>query len=460
MTALAYGRGTYRRQAAGLPELRLINMFAEAATTSQDGVVMISRPGLVNAATMGAGPVRGLFYQQGTLGDALFGVSGSQLYGAGLLGTVTGTGPVSFAASASELLVSAGASLLRTDGTTSADVTFPDAANTIAVAYLGGYFIAIRAGSQRFYWSALRNATSWDALDYASAESSPDPLLDLVVTGDILWLMGAETIEPWSLSGDSILPFNRIEGRGFQRGILATGCAASLGDSLFWIGEDRRVYRSGGAVPEPLSDPGIEERISGSAAISAFAFEYEGHKFFCVRLDNETVAFDIATGEWCEFASFGYANWRPRCAAQYNGVPRFGDAVIGRIWRFDLAAQADDGTALQKLFTAFQPVSDGSYTLDVIHLDADFGSTPILLGQGAAPLVELRSSRDGGRTWSDWRQSELGRQGQYRARAVWRRFGSFDAPGAIFEIRCSDPVRFRISAVRANEAQGGRSRGS
>lgn len=458
MTSLAFGKGTYRRLAAGLPELRVINMFAEAAATSQDGVVMLSRPGMVAAGDLGSGPIRGLFYQDGTLGDVLFAVSGDTLYGLGSLGVVPGTGPVGFAASASELIVAAGAGIVRTDGGAVSAVSFPDDAGVLAVGYLGGYFVGIRAGSQRFYWSALRDATSWDGLDYASAESSPDPLLDTVITADIMWLLGGQTIEPWTLTGDSALPFSRVEGRVFQRGLLATGCADELDGALYWIGDDRRVYRSGGALPEPLSDPGIEERIASSAAVSVFSFEHEGHKFFAVRLDTETLLYDATTAEWCEFATFGKPNWRAQCAVQYHGVPRLGDSLDGRLWRFDVAVYADDAVPMQKLFTAFQPVSDGSFTLDCIHLDADFGSTPALQGQGADPIAELRTSRDGGRTWSDWRQSGLGRQGQYRARAVWRRFGSFDAPGGIFELRCSDPVRFRVSAVRANEAQGGRSR--
>lgn len=457
MTALAYAKGTYRRLAAGLPELRAVNMFVEAAATSQDGVVIISRPGLQQDRVLGSGPVRGLFQQAGTLDDQVFAVSGDTLQSGSMSAAITGTGPVSFAGSALEMVATAGAEMVRTDGNTAAAVTFPDGAAVVAVAYLGGYFIAIRGGSQRFYWSALRDATKWDGLDYASAESSPDPLRDIVVVGDVIWLLGAATVEPWAITGDADLPFARIEGRNMQRGVIATGCAVEMDSALFWVGDDHRVYRSG-AVPEGLSDAGIEERIARSTTVSAFTFAYEGHKFFAVRLDTETLLYDVATGEWCEFASFGLPNWRARCAAYVDGQALLGDDTSGAVWALSDAALQDGNLPMTKLFTAFQPVQDGSFTLDVIHLDADFGSTPALLGQGADPLVELRSSRDGGRTWSGWRQASLGKQGQYRARAMWRRFGSFDAPGGMFELRCTDPVRFRVSAVRANEAQGGRSR--
>jgi hypothetical protein len=457
MTSLAFGKGTYRRLVSGLPELRLVNMFVEAAATSQDGIVLLPRPGLTAFATKGQGPIRGLFSQAGTLNDQLFALSGSSLFGDGELGPVAGNGAASFAASATELIVTAGAGISRTDGTLFNPVLFPDDASVVAVAYVGGYFVAVRSGSQRFYWSALRDASAWDGLDYASAESSPDPLRDLVVVGDVMWLLGASTIEPWTLTGDANLPFSRVEGRNYQRGVIATGCAVELDNTLFWIGDDGRVYRAG-AAPEGMSDPGVEERIAASESVAAFAWEHEGHKFFCVRLDSETLAFDVATGEWCEFASYGRQNWRVRCVASVGGRAVLGDDVTGAIWRADAANYTDAGSPLSRLLTAFQPVSDGSFTLDVVHLDADFGSTPVLAGAGSDPIVELRTSRDGGRTWGPWRASGLGRQGQYRARAVWRRFGSFEAPGGLFEFRCTDPVRLRISAVRANETQGGRSR--
>jgi hypothetical protein len=456
MTALAYGKGTYRRLAAGLPELRLVNMFSEAAATSQDGVVLISRPGLSLGWILGNGPIRGIFQQAGTFDGRLFAISGGQLIASNgtVFGGVDGDGPVSFAASSTEVIVTAGAGIVHNNGKYAELVSFPDDADTTAVAYLGSYFVAIRSGTQRFYWSALRDPTSWDGLDYASAESSPDPLRDMIVVGDVLWLLGATSIEPWAITGDSDLPFQRVEGRNMERGVIATGCACQLDSALFWIGDDHRVYRSG-AVPQGLSDAGIEERIAASSSISAFTFAYEGHKFFCVRLDTETLAFDVATLEWCEFASFGRDNWRVRSSAFMDGMALLGDDATGRVWSLRDSKADDDGQPISKLFTAFQPISDGSFTLDTVHLDADFGGA---LSLDDDPLVELRSSRDGGKTWSDWRQAGMGRQGQYRARAVWRRFGSFDAPGGIFEVRCTDPLRFRVSAVRANEVQGGRSR--
>jgi hypothetical protein len=93
-----------------------------------------------------------------------------------------------------------------------------------------------------------------------------------------------------------------------------------------------------------------------------------------------------------------------------------------------------------------------------VTLWANTGATPVLSGQGSNPLIEMRYSRDQGKTWSLWLPASLGAEGQYRVRADWRRLGMFDLPGALFEFRCTDPVPLRISAVKVNAAGGGRSR--
>ena len=82
----------------------------------------------------------------------------------------------------------------------------------------------------------------------------------------------------------------------------------------------------------------------------------------------------------------------------------------------------------------------------------------MLAGQGSDPLVEMRYSRDAGATWSSWDGVSMGRQGHYRERPEWRALGLFDAPGALMEFRCTDPVALRLSSVLVNEPVGGRSR--
>lgn len=459
MPAIFYGKGSYRRQHGNLPELSLVNMFLEQTPSAENGVVLIDRRGLETSSTAGSGPVTGVFSQPGTFGGDVFRVSGGTLYrNTTSLGAIGGSGPVSFAASASEVLVTAGASLYSYNGTNLVAVTFPDSANVRAVAFISGHFIAVRDGTHRFYWSAQLDGRSWDALDFASAESEPDNLLDAVSMRGNLYLMGQATIEPWFYTGALDLPFSLIQQRLFPKGAHSTGCAVEMDNALFFVANDGMVYRTAD-VPERLSDHGIEERISGSAAVSAFGYIHEGHTMFCIRLADGTFALDAATGQWFELQSHNRSNFRGRCAAMQGQTVLFGDDSTGKLWTFSDESH-DEGEEILREFTAAIPLKGGAAQIDNITVDAATGHTGLLVGQGSDPIMEMAVSRDAGTTWGAFRSARLGAQGEYRTRTRWTRCGMIDEPGGMFKFRVTDPVSVRISNVQVNEPGGGRSRGA
>lgn len=459
MPDIPFGSGAYRRSNGNLPEFTLVNMFLEATPSAENGVVLLSRKGLALSSTAGPGPVTGIFSQPGTFNGDVFRVSGGFLYrGTTSLGAINGTGPVSFAASGTEILVTAGASLWSYNGTNLQAVVFPDSANVRAVTFISGHFVAIRDGTHKYYWSAQLNGRSWDALDFASAESEPDNLLDCVAMRGNLYLMGQATIEPWYYTGALDLPFSLIEQRLFPKGVHSTGCAIEIDNALAWVGNDAIVYRSGD-VPERISDHGIEERISASATVSAFGFIFEGHTHFCVRLDDSTFAIDFATGQWAELATSGRSNFAGRCATMQDTEVRFGDDATGKAWTFSDGYQ-DDGAVLMREFTGAFPIKGSPVVVDSLMVDANTGWTEYLSGQGTDPMIEVASSRDAGATFGTFRQARLGAQGEYRTRSRWTRMGMFDSPGAMFKFRVTDPVGLRVSSVAVNEPSGGRSRGA
>lgn len=455
MPAVYFGRSAYKR--GTLPELRLVNMYAEATPTNEGGVVLLGRPGLELSFAAGGGPIRGIFSQEGTFGGDAFTVSGSSLYrGTILLGTINGTGPISFAASDIEVVVTAGQTAYSYNGSNLAAIAFPDNADVVAVGYVAGLFVYARAESHRFYWSAVLDGRTINALGYASAELKPDYLLDIQIVRGNLYLIGQQTMEPWWPTGDPDLPFARMDQRLLPKGVFSSGCSAEFDNTLGLIGNDGIVYRIGD-VAERLSDHGIEERIEASSTASCFTFVYEGHSFFCVRLDTITLAYDAATGEWCELASHDRANFRGQCAATSGRRVLLGDDETGKVWTF-AETPMDDGGTLVGLFTAGFPIHGGTLIVDNLSLEANVGWTEFLAGQGSNPKVEMRASRDGGATWGNWRSASMGAQGKYRTRARWTRCGMFDAPGGLMEFRFPDPAPRRVSGVLINEPGGGRSR--
>lgn len=460
MPDLAMSAGVRRRDRGSLRQSVLFNMFLEPDQEAPDGFARQSRQGLGEYADIGSGPCNGLFARKGVFGEDLFAISDATLYrGESSLGAVAGAGPSSFAASASEVLVTRGATPYSYNGTNLADAGVNDADdnpyNVRAVGYLGGYFIAVRDGTNRFYWSASQDGRTWDGLDFASAESSPDELLDVYVVNDGLWFMGGETVEFWQLTG-SDPPFARVEGFLLKKGITATGCAAEADNTLFWWGHDNRIYRAAQGAPQGVSDNGIEEQLESSALRDVFSYTYEGLPFVGVRTDTGTFILNVGNGTWSEYGSYGRDTWRASCAAMVGHSPVFGDDTEATLWEFG-EDNWDDGDYLVRRFTAAFNWTGGTVTGHRLCILGNPGDTPLLTGQGSDPVVGMRTSRDNGKTWGAQRYASLGAQGKYRQRIEFRRLGLFDTQGGVIELEVSDPVPFRASRVFANEPGGGRS---
>lgn len=445
MAALDYGKGAYTRSRGNLPELPVINMFVEQS--GADGIVMQSHKALLEVAEVGSGPVRAVLQKDGVFGGDRFVISGSGLYrNSTLIGTVDGAGVAYIVASDSEVVCGRGQTAYSYNGTNYQAIAFPDGANVVTVAYTAGYWIFIREDTGKWYFSAVGNARSIDALDFATAENEPDRLLDVAVIDGVLIFAGPNSIEFWGGTGNADLPYTPIQQRVFEQGVIATGCLQVVDNTFFWIGLDGITYRNG-EVPKAVSDDGIVERSRASTTHRLFLVEDERHKFLAQRHDTNTMLYDVTTGEWSERQSYGRPNWR--------AGPGLGDDETGKIW--SLSGYVDAGGVFERRFRAGSRL-EGVAVINNLRLTAEVGTTGYLTGTYVEPLIEMRDSRDAGNTWSDWEAVSLGAQGAYRERVEWRALGMFDDPGMLFEFRMTAPTSFRLSAVEANASGGGRSR--
>lgn len=457
MPELQIATEAYSR-AGGGAEFTLFNMLVEESPAAPSGFVRRSRHGLVSAVTRGFGPINGLFSREGVFAGDLFALSSSTLYrGAAILGTVAGTAPVSWASSPYEVVLTRGGSAYSYDGDDLVAIELEDDPfAVVSVAYLNGLFVFLTA-TGRFYWSATNDARTIDGLDYANAESAADGGLDVYVVQDGLWFMGSSTVEFWQYTGDEDAPFSRVEGRLFKRGIKATGCAAELDNGLFWWGDDDAIYRAA-EVPQRISNRAIEEKLAGSIEKKCFSLTHQGHPLFCLRTDSGTFVYDVSTQRWQQWGTKGKLNWRVQNAATSGNVLYLGDDASGALWTFD-PANRDDGDVLERRFSAYLPILGGAVPIHTLGVVANSGQTPLLEEQGSDPILEIRASRDNGQRFGDFRQAKLGRQGRFRQKIEKRVWGLFDMPGALFEMRCTDPIDLVVTSVYANEPGGGRGRG-
>jgi hypothetical protein len=160
-----------------------------------------------------------------------------------------------------------GGTLTGGAGTALRTVTGYDPAETIkALTTVSSYVLASVAGSWKFYWVDPGEVTI-DPLNFASKESQPDPILDMLTVGDQALICGAGSSENWYATGDLTAPFAPVKGRVYQRGI-AEGTPCIMNDGVVLIGNDGVVYEIGYQVGgestwgvHRISTNTIEERI-------------------------------------------------------------------------------------------------------------------------------------------------------------------------------------------------------
>jgi hypothetical protein len=272
--------------------------------------------------------------------------------------------------------------------------------------------------------------------------------------------LGANSVETWMLNGDPDLPLSRVSQRTFGRGILNPGAKAEIADAntVYFVSSDGLVCRMAGDAPQRVSDSALEEDIQLATHASCFFYQYEGKPFVAVRLEGVTTyVLDIVNGDLpSRFSTFGRANWAPLCAMTISGVPYFGDDSSSAVWAFEDGAITDSGqTEMPRYFSAGIPAS-GPLGVTNVVVEGNNGSATVETGQSSNPVLEMRVSGDGGRSFSNWRGTQWGRMGEYKRRSRFGPCGTFNQPGFLAEFRMLACAPLRVERVGANESVAGR----
>jgi hypothetical protein len=224
-----------------------------------------------------------------------------------------------------------------------------------------------------------------------------------------------------------------------------------MDNSFFFLGNDKVVYGTSGYQLVPISTHAISKEIESYGDVSdAFSFTYiqEGHKFYNITFPtaNKTWVYDLTTKSWHERESLDSnmqaKEWRANCHVLFNDLNIVGDNTIGKLYELDLDTYDEDGTTLiSKIVSTTQFDGyrrDGVAELALV-MDTGVG---INSGQGITPEIMMRTSTNGGKTWSNELKQPLGAQGDYETEVFYNRvaFGR----SMIIELKISDPVKRSI----------------
>lgn len=445
-----FGIGNKARSVVVSAQERL-NVYVELNDDPEKQVItMYPRPGLVTAVDFGAFPSRGVWQK----GDFLYVVNRNKLYrvandGATTeLGTLdTASGRVDMSDNGIQLIIVDGANGYIFAFATSAfaKITDPDFPGGDTVTFLNQRFIVNDPDSGRFYWSALLDGSAWDALDYATAEASPDDLVRVFAEAGQLYLAGTNTTEIWGDSGAADQAFVKIGGGAVEWGLAARWSLVKYMDSMAFLRKNRlgqvQVCVMAGSVAQPISNPQIEVEFTSYGDVSnatALAYMVNGHAFYQINFPTvgKTWMYDNQSKAWSVLESYGGMH-RASMSVQLLGSIYGADFENGKLYKIEANVLTDAGQPMVREFTArHQSVGDFTRVSELwLEMQPGVGNQS---GLGYDPQVMMKVSRDGGNTYGNELWTSIGKVGEYKTRAVWRRLGQ--ARDWVFRFRVTDPV--------------------
>lgn len=368
---------------------RSVNLYLEYAppeSQNTDGQIMYGTPGLKLFANLTTGG--GIRGQYKTAKGRYFTVSGNILYevnSSGIetnLGTINTTiGTVSMVDNGSELLIVDGFNgyLLTLTTNTLLEINttnFPNSggfpSSPTHAGFLDQFFLVNQLNTQDFFISGLLDGTTWNALDFGTAESNPDIIESFLITNQNIWLLGSNGVEVFQDTGNNDFPMERIPGAIIERGILARYSAAKMNDSIFWLGRSEQgigsIYKSVNFQSQRISTHPIERKINEMSTPEdavGYTYELEGHPVYTLsfQADEMTFCYDEVTGVWHEKAYLQPSTGNLKKHRGINAISAFNKVLVGDhskplIYEFDTNTYDDNGDRIPRIRTCQHIDSD------------------------------------------------------------------------------------------------------
>ena len=340
-----------------------------------------------------------------------------------------------------------------------AQITDPNFMGADRVAYIDGWWIFNKPGTQTFYTNFPQYSITFNGLYFALKDAASDNLVTLIENKQMLWLIGDKTTEIWYDAGGQYFPFQRIQGTLIQTGCKAKHSISRFGsqgqEGLIWFGRSERgenqIIRTKGFMDEVVSTPAFSSEVSQYPTTSdaiGYTYQEDTHEFYVLIFPSAdtTWVYDGQSGMLHKRLSYdpyaqAFHRHRSNCFMNFAGMRIVGDYQNGALYQLTRNAYTDAGWPLLAKRRAphiWDKGQRGRVFMASLQLDFNAG-VGNASGMGTNPQCTLTISRDGGRTFGQKWPAPLGQMGQYRTRTMWRKLG-FGRDNVV-DIEIIDPVK-------------------
>jgi len=460
--------GTYQSRSRPYSSQHTVNMYVQVNEKGKDPISMHSFPG---QKLFGTGP-DGVDRNQHRMAEVEFRVIGNNLYRVDFagnhtqLGEVSGSGRCIFADDGENLVIVSNKVFVYSSFTnTFSENTNVNLTGTIAVTILNNQFIYTTAKFS--FVSAPGDPFDVSGLDGIGAESSPDNLVRDYAFNQTLYRFGVRTTEPWYNSGVGSPPIDRIEGQEFSVGLGAIHSLTNTDNALYWLGDDKAIYRVAGGVEQRISDDGISNAIENMGIISdafGYALTLQGMDFYVITFPSGNKTFmlneRLGINGWTELSSGTNGD-------AYSGTSLlqvYGRNIVatrGKLFELSLNEYTENSDVMLRSRTGL-PITRKNIPSGIKGRRIKISSIEFIMeqgiglitGQGEDPRMLLELSIDGGRSFAHSQWVRLGRLGENTLEVVADVI--IGADEIIPRITISDAVPVSFSATQVDIKAVGR----
>lgn len=274
--------------------------------------------------------------------------------------------------------------------------------------------------NSKMYRSNVLNPGSVGPTFFATKEARADRVVDLALSGHVMWPLGSRTMEQWYDAGNGTdFPFTPFPNSLIEVGLAVRATLAQLRGNIGFVGTDKRIWICNGQSGQGVSPQWIDLLLqqlpsSDFARLTAYAYGQGGSDFYVLTLPGSwSLEVSLSTGIWSYRASPGRLDHAGRCATEHDGGVTYVGLDTGEICVLDLTNVSELASPLTRtIITPWVGSQVTRHVLEWLNITSSMGP--------AAGQIQLDWSEDGGVTWRGLRNLTLPEPGEQRtiARAM------------------------------------------